>query len=60
MNAFVGADRDRRRAGERGETLDVGGFERLLQEQQAGLLRRREIVPRGLMGEAAIGVGADW
>ena len=36
------------------------GFERLLQEQQAGLLRRREIVPRGLMGEAAIGVGADW
>ena len=59
MNAFVGADRDRRRARERREAVHVGRIERLLQEQQPGLPGRGEIAPRRVMGEAAIGVGAD-
>ena len=59
MDALVGADRDRRDARERGETLQVGVAERLLEEQKSGFARALDIGVRVRGAEAAVGVGAE-
>ncbi len=59
MNALVGPDRDRGAACECRKAFQVTIGERLLQEKEVSLPGRREVTPRRLIREAAIGIGAD-
>src|SRR5712671_7124327 len=59
MNALVGPDRERGAARERRKAFQVAIRERLLQEKKVSLPGRREVTPRRVIREAAIGIGAD-
>ena len=59
MDAFINPDRNRRTRGECCDAIEIGGLERLLEEQQAGAVRPGQILLRSIAREAAIRVGAQ-
>ncbi len=59
MNALVGPDRSSGGPRERRKAFQVAIRERLLEEKKVDLPGRREVTPRRVIREAAIGIGAD-
>jgi hypothetical protein len=59
MDAFVGADRNRRDARQPRKRVEIRVRERLLDEQQAGLTHAFDIAAGISQGQPAIGIGAE-